>query len=120
MDESQFAERLAEIRARFAAKLADKIRETNAALPHLAGDGSDAADAVATAYRRFHDMCGIGSTIGFEATGRVARTLDAILIGPFRDQRGLSGGELAKLTEGLESLRIAARTEMKSTAHIGS
>lgn len=120
MDESQFAKRIAVVRARFAAKLADKIRETRAALPRLVGDGGAAADAVATAYRRFHDMGGIGSTIGFEATGRVARTLDAILIGPFRDQRGLSGAELAKLTEGLEFLRIAARTEMESTTHIGS
>jgi hypothetical protein len=112
MAESDFAERIATIRARFAAKLTDKIQETDVALPHLTGEGSDAVDAVATAYRRFHDIGGIGATIGFEATGQVARTIDAILIGPFREQRGLSGDELAKLTEGLESLRIAARTEM--------
>lgn len=115
MDESQFAERIAMIRARFAAKLADKIQETDAALPQAAGEGTDAADAVALAYRRFHDVCGIGPTIGFEATGRAARVLDAILVGPFRDHRGLSGDELAKLKEGLESLRIAARSEMQST-----
>jgi hypothetical protein len=120
MNASQFTERIAKVRARFAANLADKIRQTDAALPHLAGDGSAAVDAVATAYRRFHDMCGVGSTLGFEATGRVARTLDAILIGPFRDRRGLSEGELVRLTEGLESLRIVARTETESMAHIGS
>lgn len=112
MAESDFVERIAKIRARFAGKLADNIQETNAALPHLTGDGSDTVDAVATAYRRFHDIGGIGATIGFEATGRVARTIDAILIGPFREQRGLSGDELVALTEGLVSLRGAARTEM--------
>jgi hypothetical protein len=113
MDASQFAERIATIRARFAAKLPVKIQDTAAALPHMAGDGSDAVDAVSAAYRRFHDMRGIGPTIGFDATGRMAGILDAILAGPFRDHRGLSGDELARLTEGLEALRVTARTEMK-------
>jgi hypothetical protein len=100
------------IRARFAAKLTDKIQDTDAASAHLTADGQDAVDAVAAAYRRFHDICGIGATIGFEATGQAARAIDAILIGPFREQRALSDDELVKLTEGLVSLRIAARTEM--------
>jgi tetraacyldisaccharide-1-P 4'-kinase len=112
MDESQFAERIAQIRARFAAKLVDKLQQTDAALPHLAGDGTDSADAVEAAYRRFHDVCGIGRTIGFEQTGRAARILDAILIGPFRDHRGLSNDELAKLKDGLAALRIVAQTEL--------
>lgn len=115
MDESQFGENIAKIRARFAAKLVEKIRQTNAALPRLAGGGSDAADAVATAYRLFHDVCGIGATIGFEETGRLARVLDVILVGAFRDHRGLSGDEAAQLKEGFKSLRIAAQTEMQST-----
>jgi hypothetical protein len=116
MAESDFAERIAMIRARFAAKLTDNIQATDAALPHLTGDGSNVVDAVATAYRRFHDICGIGATIGFEATGRVARAIDAILIRPFREQRALSADELIKLTEGLKALRIAARNEMSSTS----
>jgi chemotaxis protein histidine kinase CheA len=116
MAESDFAEGIAKIRARFATKLADRIQETEAALPHLTGDGSDVAEAVATTYRRFHDICGIGATIGFEATGQVARTIDALLIGPLRGRRALSGDELVKLKEGLKSLRIAARTEMSSTS----
>jgi hypothetical protein len=113
MDESQFVDRIAKIRARFAAKLVDKIEATDTALQHLASEDSGAVDAVATAYRRFHDVCGIGSTIGFEATGRSARILDAILVGPFQEHRGLSGDELVKLKEGLEALRISARTEMQ-------
>ena len=115
MDESQFVDRIAKIRTRFASKLTEKIQETDAALAHMTGESSDAADTVATVYRRFHDVCGMGATIGFEATGRVARTLDAVLVGPFRDHRGLSEDELAKLTEGLQSLRVAARTELQST-----
>lgn len=114
MDESEFAERIAKIRARFISKLADKIQETDAALPHLAGDGGNAAEAVAATYRRFHDMIGIGSTIGFEATGQAARAIDAILAEPYRQHRSLSDDELAKLAEGLKALRIVARTEMQS------
>ena len=110
--ESNFDERIAVIRARFAAKLTDKIKETDAALPHLRGDGSSVVDAVAAAYRRFHDICGIATTIGFEATGQAARAIDAILIGPFRERRALSDDEMVKLTEGLASFRSAARTEM--------
>jgi len=112
MAESDFAASIAKIRARFAAKLTDKIQQADAALPHLMGDGSKAVDAVATAYRQFHDVCGIGATIGFEATGQAARVIDAILIGPFREKRGLSADELARLTEGIVSLRSAAQTEM--------
>jgi tetraacyldisaccharide-1-P 4'-kinase len=114
MDQSRFTERMARIRARFAAKLADKIQQTDAALPHLVGDESDAVEAVAAAYCQFHDVCGIGETVGFEATGRLARNVTAILVGPFRDHRGLSRDELAKLKEALESLRIIARVEMRS------
>jgi hypothetical protein len=114
-DEALFTERLARIRARFASKLAAKIRDTDAALPRLSGDGSDAIEAVAVAYRRFHEVCGIGATIGFQATGQSARGLEGILIGPFRDHRGLSTDELASLKQGLDSLRIAAQTEMQST-----
>ena len=115
MDHSRFAERMAKLRARFAVKLADRIKQTDAALPHLTGDESDAVEAVATAYRQFHDVCGIGETVGFEATGRLARNINTILTEPFRDHRGLSEDELARLKEALEALRIVARTEMHST-----
>jgi hypothetical protein len=111
--ETQFAERIAKVRARFISKLAETIEATDAALTQLAGDGGDAIEAVATAYRRFHDMVGISSTIGFEATGQVARILDAILMRPFRERRGLQGDELARLKEGLEALQITALTEIQ-------
>jgi chemotaxis protein histidine kinase CheA len=112
-DDSQFLDRIAEIRARFASKLTSKIRATEAVFLHLAYDENDAVDAVAAVYRRFHEIYGISSTVGFEATGQAARILDGILIEPFRDRRGLRTEELAQLKEGLETLRIAAQAEMR-------
>jgi hypothetical protein len=111
MSEAEFADRVSKIRARFISKLDDKINATAAALPQLCGDDAEAVNAVDIVYRRFHEICGIGPTIGFEATGRVAKTLDGILIGPFRDHRGLRSDELGKLKEGLASLRVAARND---------
>jgi hypothetical protein len=110
--EEEFAARIDRIRARFSLKLADKIQQTDAALPRMMGDGSGAVDSVATAYCFLHDVSGIGSTIGFEATGRVAQSCAAVLVSPFRAERGLSSGELALLTEGLKSLRITALNEV--------
>jgi chemotaxis protein histidine kinase CheA len=115
LNESEFAERIAKIRARFASKLADKIEATDAAMVHMGDDASDAIDAVATTYRRFHDMYGISSTIGFKAIGQMARTVDAVLIGPYRDRRGLREDELAKLKRALEALQAAAATELQIT-----
>ncbi len=112
--ETQFAERIAKIRARFVSKLADKMQATHEALVVITGDGATAVEAVSTTYRRFHDMSGISSTIGFEATGQVAKTLDALLLGPFREQRGLRPDELTRLKEGLHALQIAALTEIQT------
>ena len=115
MSADQFAERIAVVRTRFAFKLAAKIGDTDAALLHLAADADNAVGAVATAYRLFHDVCGIAPTIGFEEIGRAARTLDAVLIGPFRAERGLTADELVKLKQALDALRAAARIDMPST-----
>ena len=121
MSETQFAERMALIRGRFAAKLAVRIKETDTALPRLAGDGREAIDAVAATYRRFHDMCGIAPTIGFDAVGRAARGLvDGVLVAPFRAERGLTTAELARLMEGLDAFRAAARAETQSIDQAGS
>lgn len=109
--EVQFATRIDAIRARFAVKLADKIQQTDAAIAHMAGDPSH----VSTAYRWFHDVSGIGPTLGFQATGLAARACADILLGPFRARRGLSPEELASLTTGLEAVRIAALRESHST-----
>lgn len=113
--EMEFVARIDRIRARVALKLAHNIQQTDAALSQMTGDGTGATDAVATAYRWLHDISGIGPTLGFEATGRQARLCAAIVVDPFRTQRGLSPDELALLTSGLEFLRIAALNETHST-----
>jgi hypothetical protein len=110
-----FAERIAVIRKHFASKLVARLGEIDASLPHLTGEGSTVIEAVVTTYRRIHDVCGVGPTVGFAETGRAARSLDAILAGPYRSERGLTAGELAALREGLDALRAAAKLDMQST-----
>jgi len=112
---AEFAARVDKIRARVALKLVDKIRQTDAALSRMVGNGSDATEAVEIAYRWLHDVSGIGPTLGFDATGRQARSCADILAGAFRAKRGLSPDELELLANGLDSLRIAALSETHST-----
>jgi hypothetical protein len=113
VNQLQPAKRIIAVRA-CVAKLADRGHESDASSQRLAGEGSDAADAVVAASCTFHDQRAIGTTLGVEAGSRSAQILDAALIGPFRDDREFSGDELAKLRRALEFLRIAARTEMQS------
>jgi hypothetical protein len=113
--ETEFVARIDRIRLRVVSKLAEKIREIDATMSFMAGDGDGAADAVASAYRWFHDVSGIGPIVGFEATGQHARLCAAVLIGSFRAQRGLSPDELALLTSGFETFRIAALNETHFT-----
>jgi hypothetical protein len=111
MSEIEFAERMAKIRARFALKLAVGIQETSQSLSRMAGDSPEAVEATSTAYIRFHEMCGIGPTIGFEALGRAARVLDDVLIVAYRAKRGLMDEEITKLKDGLEHVRTAMLVE---------
>ncbi len=111
--ETNFAGRMAKVRARFASRLFIRIAQANDALPRMTGDGSDAIDAVTAAYREFHDVCGIAPTIGFAVTGLLTRHCEAILAPPFRDQRALSENERALLAEKIEALRIGALSEMQ-------
>jgi hypothetical protein len=114
MSEVEFAERMAKIRARFSLKLIAGVEETAQLLPKLAGGSRDAAEATATIYLRFHEMCGIGPTIGFEATGRAAKPLDTVLGTAWRAGRGLTDDEMAKVREGLEHVRVAMLAETQS------
>jgi hypothetical protein len=113
--ETEFAARIDRIRARVVLKLADKIREIDATMPLMAGDGDAAVDAVASAYRWLHDVSGIGPIIGFAATGRQARSCAAVLVGSFHAQRGLSSDELALFASGFEAFRIVAFKETHFT-----
>jgi hypothetical protein len=114
MDTDRVAEQIAVIRRRFSKKLRRALREIDAALPGVPGEGSVAVDSVAAIYRTLHDMCGVGPIVGFIETGRVARSVSAVLIGPFRDKRGLTKDEVTTITEGLGALRSAAALDIAS------
>ena len=115
MEPDEFSERLAIIRKRFAGKLVTRISDAEAALPILAGGAPDIAAAVATTHRSIHELCGIGATVGFDATGRAARVMERILLEASRNKRGLTADEVAGLRAGLDELRKAARSD--SAAH---
>ena len=115
MEGDIFAKRLADVRKRFTAKLPSRIAAIDHALPALAGDGGEVAAAVYSVHRQVHDLCGIGPTLGFLATGQAARVCEKILLQPSRGKRGLTEQELAGLTEGLVALRAAAHNDMQST-----
>jgi hypothetical protein len=108
--EEQFEARIEVVRRRFVASFANRMQQTTAALPHLSGDGTAPAQTVANAYRWLHEICGIASTIEFQATGHSALSCVTLLDGPYRAQRGLSAAELARLSERLKWL--AAQAEM--------
>ena len=113
-----FTERLASVRKRFTAKLAGRLAEIDAALPEMTGEGGAVAAAVYTAHRQVHDLCGIGPTLGFNATGTAARACERILLEPSRGERGLTEQEMARLKEGLVALRAAAQNEIQSTGSV--
>jgi hypothetical protein len=113
-----FLERLASVRQRFSSRLEGRLAEIDAALPELTGDGGAVAAAVYTAHRRVHDLCGIGPTLGFNATGTAARVCERILLEPSRGERGLTEQELARLKEGLAALRAAAQNEIQSNSPV--
>ncbi|GLH81271.1 hypothetical protein SSBR45G_61800 [Bradyrhizobium sp. SSBR45G] len=107
--DQQFEARLAIVRGRFSAKLMERLQQAAVDLPRMAEDEAVSAEIVATTYRWIHDICGIASTIGFEAIGQAARACDTVLIGPYRARRGLETGELNDFTTRLGLLRAAAQ-----------
>jgi hypothetical protein len=120
-NEGQFEARIEAVRKRFAAKFVTRMQQTVVDLPRMTGEGVAPADFVANAYHWLHEICGIASTIGFQSTGLSARSCDTLLVGPYREQRGLSAAELTQLTERLESLRLTAQAELQiADSHRGS
>ena len=115
MAEDEFAERLALVRKRFAAKLPARLDDIDASVPQLTGTAGDIGKSVYSTHRKVHDLCGIGPTLGFHSTGKAARSCERVLLQPSRDQRGLTEQELAQLKEGLAALRVTAMDEIQST-----
>jgi chemotaxis protein histidine kinase CheA len=112
----RFNERLEIVRKRFASSLESNIEDIRGELPYLLDGHTNAVDAVATAYRRIHGICGVGGAVGFAATGRAAKDVENVLIGAYRGQRGLAVSEISRLEEKLSSLAAVAQAELGASA----
>jgi HPt (histidine-containing phosphotransfer) domain-containing protein len=110
-----FAERFAAVRQRFAAKLDARIEEIEAQIetalrgPSLGG----APETLANAHRRAHDLCGVGPTMGFVATGQAARSIEQVLLAAIKAGRGLTPEEVVRTRAGIALLRSAASAESR-------
>ena len=115
MATTQLSKRLDEIRTKFVSRLDGRFAETEAALPFLQGEGDKAIAAIAATYRRFHEIRGTGSTLGFRQLGLAAGEAETILFEPYRIGRALTDQEVAMLRQALGALRAAARIEVQSS-----
>jgi len=111
-----FTDRLDVVRRRFASSLESKIKDTHAELANLSDGRANAVDVVANAYRRIHGICGVGGAVGFAATGRAAKDVENVLIGAYRDRRGLAAAEISRLEKMLGILAAAAQAELSSSS----
>ena len=109
-----FAERLARVRERFVSALESKIEDTYSAIPDLSGESETVRETVDETYRRIHGIVGIGPTVGFARTGRVARQLENILLQPRQAVRGLTTEEITSFKKALHTLRETAASELQS------
>jgi hypothetical protein len=107
-----FAERIAAVRQRFTAKLDFRIDEIDALVPELGRESG--LDALVLAHRHTHDLCGAGPTLGFEKTGKAARTIEIILLAAVKAHRPLTDDELPRVRVGIQLLRSTAAVERLS------
>jgi HPt (histidine-containing phosphotransfer) domain-containing protein len=107
-----FVERIAEVRQRFVSRFDSRIEEIERAVLH--GGGESGLDAIAVAHRQAHGLCGIGPTLGFVGTGKVARSIEQLLLSVVKAGRELTDDEIPRLREGLALLRSTAIVEMGS------
>lgn len=110
--EDDLKERLAAVRARFAAALDGKIGDSFEALEKIAA-GGETVDIVIAAHRRLHEMCGIAPTLGFAATGKAARSAETVMREAAHAKRTLTPAEISALAGELAALRTAAATELR-------
>jgi chemotaxis protein histidine kinase CheA len=109
-----FHNRLEAVRQRFASSLAGKIQDTRSQLTYLSGEADGVVDAVAATYRLIHGICGIGAAVGFASTGRAAKDVEDVLVGAYREHRGLAAEEVVRLVARLDALSAAAEAELGS------
>jgi chemotaxis protein histidine kinase CheA len=106
-----FADRMAELRERFAAQFGSRIDGIEAAMHPLEDDD---LDDLAQAHRDAHHLCGIGATLGFVGTGTVARSIEQILLAAIKAGRPLTDEEVPRLRAGIALLRATALVELRS------
>jgi chemotaxis protein histidine kinase CheA len=109
MPSELFLERIAAVRRRFAARLDARIGEIESSVPRLRRE--DSMEVLARVHRQAHDLCGVGPTMGFTATGQAARQIEQILLAALKNNRALTETEVARVTEGVVRLRTAAQSE---------
>lgn len=88
---------LAEIRGRFAARIAARV----ARLRDIQGDLADDPAARDEMHRTLHDIAGTAPSLGFEALGAEARRLEMIVAGADKPARPFTAGELTDIDNGL-------------------
>ncbi len=115
MTDDIFAQRVAAVRQRFAARLDDRIGVIASAMPQPGCE--DGLDILAIAHREAHGLCGIGHTLGFVGTGQVAHSLERLLLAALTAERTLTDDESVYLREGIMLLRSTATIEMASAGH---
>jgi hypothetical protein len=74
----------------------------------------DDFDDLARAHRDAHHLCGVGATLGFVGTGKVARTIEQILLAAVKSGRTLNDDEVPVLRAGIALLRSTANAEMQA------
>jgi hypothetical protein len=111
MRDDLFERRLAKVRHRFATTLESKIKDDLQAVEHMTGP--EGSEHVCTAYLHLHEICALGSTVGFPATGKAARAAEIILLESHLSNRALTTTEHATFRKALDALWAAAQTELQ-------
>jgi hypothetical protein len=107
-----FAERLAAVRQRFIARLDGRIDIIASATQQA--DWENELGTLELAHREAHGLCGVGQTLGFVGTGKVARTIEQLLLAALKAERALTDDESAHLREDIVLLRSTATVEASS------
>jgi chemotaxis protein histidine kinase CheA len=106
-----FVDRIAAVRRRFAAQIDSRIDGIEAAMLQF---GDDNLDIMAQAHRDVHHLCGVGATLGFVGTGKVARSIEQILLAAVKAGRALTDDEVPCVRAGIALLRSTATFETRA------
>jgi hypothetical protein len=109
----QFESRLAVVRHRFATTIESKITEVVVFADRMSSSKDDAISDLSESYRRLHNICAIGPTVGFATTGGAARAAEGALLQAYNERRGLTEAEVLNLKKALGRLRVAAASELR-------